>query len=255
MSTCSNCANCANSANYTPCTACENSTALVNTTCAHTANCANAASCANTACANAATCANAAACAHAATCAHAACANTGMWGWGAAACPLYTDLLWQQQTQGASCSRWVQPISTCTAQYANAAQYSNAGTTNGGTLVIHQIVLNACGGQDCTPRTFHIRVTGPSYPCGEIFHLRAGSCLELDEPLVLTGLLPGTYRIEEIYACPNEYISTYTGPVCGRRVTVTNSYFPTVITIVCRKRLCSLCSGYGCGASAATTCG
>lgn len=145
-------------------------------------------------------------------------------------------------------SRYVQPICCCAAQFANTARLTSAGTENGATLVIHKIVLEPCGNTTCTPRTYSIRITGPSYPCGETFQLRAGSCITLDEPLVITGLQPGTYCIEEIYACPNDYISTFTGPVCGREVTVSNGYFPTVVTIVSRKRLCRLCRGYGCGA-------
>jgi len=152
---------------------------------------------------------------------------------------------WQQG--GAACNRWAQPIVSSPAQFANLAQFSSAGTENGATLVIHKIVLDACGNQSCTPRTFSLRITGPSYPCGEVFHLRAGSCTELDEPLVITGLEPGTYCIEEVHTCQNEYISTFTGPVCGREVTVTNGYYPTVITIVSRKRLCRLCHKHGCG--------
>lgn len=136
---------------------------------------------------------------------------------------------------GSACGVYPQPI--C----ASPAQYSNAGAAQGATLVIHKIVLEPCGNPTCTPRTYNIRITGPSYPCGEVFQLRAGNCLSLDEPLVITGLEPGTYFIEEIYACPNSYISTFTGPVCGRRVTVSNSTFPTVVTIVSRKRLCRLC--------------
>ena len=150
---------------------------------------------------------------------------------------------------GAACGQYVQPI------YCNAAQYSDAGVTSGATLVIHQIVLEPCGNPTCTPRTFSIRITGPSYPCGEVFQLRAGSCLELDEPLVITGLEPGVYCIEELLTCPNSYITTYTGPVCGQRVTVTNSWSPTVVTIVCRRRQCRLCHGSGCGSSAHTICG
>lgn len=133
------------------------------------------------------------------------------------------------------CSRWAQPI------VSSCAQFSDAGTLDGATLVIHKIVLEPCGNQSCTPRTFNIRITGPSYPNGEIFQLRAGSCLELDEPLVIAGLEPGVYCIEEVFACRNEYISTFTGPVCGRQVTV-NGYAPTVVTIVSRKRLCHSCS-------------
>jgi len=153
-----------------------------------------------------------------------------------------------QSLDGSACSRFMQPI------LSSPAQFSNAGTENGATLVIHKIVLEPCGNTTCTPRTFNIRVTGPSYPCGEIFRMRAGSCLELDEPLVLTGLRPGTYCIEEIFTCPNEYITTFTGPVCGRHVTVSNSFFPTVVTICNRKRLCRLCHGFGCGCTACSAC-
>lgn len=137
---------------------------------------------------------------------------------------------------------WMQPI------YACPAYYSYAGAT-GATLVIHKIVLEPCGNQSCTPRTFNIRVTGPSYPNGEVFSLRAGNCIELDEPLVITGLTAGDYTIEEVFTKPNEYISTITGPVEGRTVTLAESVVPTVVTIVNRKRLCRLCRNYGCGCS------
>ena len=149
---------------------------------------------------------------------------------------------------GSTCSRFVQPI------LCNQARFSCAGAQNGATLVIHKIVLEPCGNQSCTPRTFNIRVTGPSFPRGEVFQLRAGNCLELDEPLVITGLTPGTYRIEELFACPNEFVSTLTGPVCGRCVTLTCSCAPTVVTIVNRKRLCRLCHGSGCGCGFCSAC-
>lgn len=147
------------------------------------------------------------------------------------------------------CSRWAQPI------LCNQAQFSNAGFEDGATLVIHKISLEPCGNQSCTPRTFNIRVTGPSYPCGEIFQLRAGNCLELDEPLVITGLEPGTYCIEEIFSCPHEFISTLTGPACGNCVVVGPGPAPTVCTICSRRRLCRLCHGFGCGCSACSVCG
>ncbi|MBR2942350.1 MAG: hypothetical protein IKB82_03030 [Clostridia bacterium] len=143
---------------------------------------------------------------------------------------------------------WAQPIYPMPTPYAGAASAGSA------TLVIHKIVLEPCGNQSCTPRTFSIRITGPSYPAGEVFRLRAGSCLELDEPLVLTGLQAGTYCIEELFATPNAYVSTITGPACGHNVHVTGGYFPTVITIVNRKRLCRLCYGSGCGCAANHTC-
>lgn len=139
---------------------------------------------------------------------------------------------------------WVQPI------LCNQTRYASAEAENGATLVIHKIVLEPLADQSCTPRTFSIRITGPSYPCGEVFTLRAGSCLELDEPLVISGLEPGSYSIEELFNTPNEYVSTITGPVCGRCVMLTASATPTVVTLVNRKRLCRLCSGRrasGCG--------
>ena len=138
---------------------------------------------------------------------------------------------------------WVQPI------LCNQTRFISAEEENGATLVIHKIVLEPLADQSCTPRTFSIRVTGPSYPCGELFQLRAGSCTELDEPLVITGLTPGQYAIEEVFSNPNEYITTITGPVCGRCVLLTASSVPTVVTLVNRRRLCRLCSSRcGCGA-------
>ena len=138
---------------------------------------------------------------------------------------------------------WVQPI------LCNQTRFISAEEENGATLVIHKIVLEPLADQSCTPRTFSIRVTGPSYPCGELFQLRVGSCTELDEPLVITGLTPGQYSIEEVFSNPNEFITTITGPVCGRCVLLTASSVPTVVTLVNRRRLCRLCnSRCGCGA-------
>ncbi len=156
--------------------------------------------------------------------------------------PVYTPTC----AAAASCPypEWVQPI------LCNSARYACAECENGATLVIHKIVLEPLGDQSCTPRTFTLRVTGPSYPTGELFQLRAGSCYELDEPLVIAGLMPGQYSIEEVFNTPNEYVSTITGPVCGRCVTLTCSSAPTVVTIVNRRRLCRLCRAqnrYGCG--------
>lgn len=79
-------------------------------------------------------------------------------------------------------SEWLHPL--C----CNPAHFCCAGWENGPTLVIHKIVLEPCGNQSCTERTFTLRITGPSYPNGEIFTLRAGSCTQLDEPLVTAGL-------------------------------------------------------------------
>ena len=129
-------------------------------------------------------------------------------------------------------SEWLHPL--C----CNPTHFCCAGWENGPTLVIHKIVLEPCGNQSCTERTFTLRITGPSYPNGEIFTLRAGSCTELDEPLVISGLEPGCYAIEELLNCPNEYCTTITGPVMGNVVQLTNSCVPTVVTIVNRKRLC-----------------
>lgn len=166
--------------------------------------------------------------------------------------PVYPCFPWDPCTAGCmtpcTLHPWAQPIHPLPTPYAGA---SSAG---GATLVVHKIVLEPCGNQSCTPRTFSIRITGPSYPAGEVFRLRAGSCLELDEPLVLTGLEAGTYCIEELFSLPNEYICTITGPARGRNVQVGNGYYPTVITLVNRKRLCSLCHGYGCGCAAHNTC-
>lgn len=131
--------------------------------------------------------------------------------------------------------------------YCTPPYFSHAGSDGGATLVIHKIVLEAFGNQSCTPRTFTLRITGPSYPCGELFTLRAGSCLTLDEPLVISGLEPGQYTIEEIFPVPHQYISTLTGPVCGNTVMVTASCAPTVVTLVNRRRLCSLCRRSVCG--------
>lgn len=143
---------------------------------------------------------------------------------------------------------WIHPI--C----CNQTHLCCAGREDGATLVIHQIVLEACGEQSCTPRTFNIRITGPSFPCGEVFTLRAGSCIELDEPLVITGLIPGDYTIELLFSFPHQFITTLTGPVCGNTVRLTANCPPTVVTIVCRRRLCSLCHGFGCGCSACNQC-
>lgn len=141
---------------------------------------------------------------------------------------------------------WLQPICH------HPTHYCCAGSENGPTLVIHKIILEAGGSQSCTPRTISLRITGPSYPCGEVFTLRAGSCTELDEPLVIAGLIPGQYTIEELHACRNTQTSTLTGPVCGNTVNVTDSPVPTVITIVSRLHpgRCCACRHsctHGCG--------
>lgn len=129
---------------------------------------------------------------------------------------------------------------------------------NGCTLVIHKIVLDACGGQSCTPRTFSICVKGPSYPNGEVFQLTAGSCLEIDEPLILAGLICGDYTIEEICDTGRSYCSTITGPnVCGNCVRLVPGCPPAVVTIVNRRRICRWghCSGIGCGCGGGCSCG
>lgn len=142
-------------------------------------------------------------------------------------------------------------------------RFCDAENDNGPTLVIHQILLEPCGNQSCTPRTFTIRVTGPSYPCGETFTLRAGSCTEIDEPLVITGLIPGEYQIEQVTASGcgcgcSEFDTTYTGPISCNSVSVTASRVPVVITIVSRKRICRRrrrCGRWGCGNGYSNTCG
>jgi len=134
--------------------------------------------------------------------------------------------------------QWKHPLLCNLAHWCSA----NSDNDNGPTLVIHQILLEPCGNQSCTPRNFTIRITGPSYPCGETFTLRAGSCTELDEPLVITNLEPGQYEIDLITAggcgcgCNREYDTTITGPISGGCVSITSSRVPTVITIVSRKR-------------------
>ena len=65
--------------------------------------------------------------------------------------------------------------------------------------------------------------------------LAAGEYL-LDEPLVITGLTPGQYEIDLITSCCQEYDVTFTGPISGGCVSIVNSYVPTVITLVARKR-------------------
>lgn len=127
---------------------------------------------------------------------------------------------------------------------------------NGLTLVIYKILLNACGNQQCSRRTFTLRITGPSFPTGETFQITAGSCTTLDEPLILTGLMPGDYCIDEIQTEPFRYISTFTGPtVCKNVVRVSPGCPPAVVTIVNRERLCRLCRGHGCGCSFCSACG
>lgn len=125
---------------------------------------------------------------------------------------------------------WTHPL-LCNPAHLCCAEYEN-----GPTLVIHKILLEPCGNQSCTPRMFTIRVTGPSYPGGETFTLRAGSCTEIDEPLVISGLIPGQYEIDDL-SCSREYDTTFTGPICCGSVSITASPVPTVITIVSRKRI------------------
>ena len=131
--------------------------------------------------------------------------------------------------------QWMHPL------LCNPAHLCCAENENGPTLVIHAILLEPCGNQSCTPRTFSIRITGPSYPCGETFTLRAGSCTEIDEPLVISGLTPGQYQIEQLTgcscSCQGEYDTSFTGPICDGSIAIVNSRVPTVITIVNRKRM------------------
>lgn len=146
---------------------------------------------------------------------------------------------------------WIHPLQ------CNPAHYCCASQTDGPTLIIHGILLEPCGNQSCTPRALRVRITGPSYPGGEVFTLRVGSCTEIDEPLVIANLTPGTYTIEQL-APMGEYDVSFTGPICGGSVTITCSVVPTVITIVCRKRLrpgcCHPCRP-GCGTVCPPACG
>ena len=138
---------------------------------------------------------------------------------------------------------WIHPL------LCNPTQFCCVGNDNGPTLVIHSILLEPCGNQSCTPRTLRIRITGPSFPCGEFFTLRVGSCTEIDEPLVITNLEPGQYEIEQILSSCREFDTTFTGPICNGCVSITCSVVPTVITIVNRKRFCRRCRRHGCGCS------
>ena len=75
-------------------------------------------------------------------------------------------------------------------------------------------------------------------------------CLEIDEPLILAGLICGDYTIEEICDTGRSYCSTITGPnVCGNCVRLVPGCPPAVVTIVNRRRICRWghCSGIGCG--------
>lgn len=137
--------------------------------------------------------------------------------------------------------QWKHPLLCNPAHFCCADLHND----NGPTLVIHQILLEPCGNPSCTPRTFTIRVSGPSFPCGETFQLRAGSCTQLDEPLIIAGLIPGQYEIDLLDAgcggcgCGwSEYDTTFTGPISCGQVSITASRVPTVITIVSRKRTC-----------------
>ena len=67
---------------------------------------------------------------------------------------------------------WIHPL------LCNPTQFCCVGNDNGPTLVFHSILLEPCGNQSCTPRTFNIRVTGPSFPCGESFTLRRARLAE-----------------------------------------------------------------------------
>lgn len=144
---------------------------------------------------------------------------------------------------------WIHPI------LCNPTQFCCTGSDNDPTLVIHSILLEPCGNQSCTPRTLRIRVCGPSFPDGEFFTLRVGSCTEVDEPLVITGLTPGQYEIEQILSSCREYDTTFTGPICNGCVSITCSCVPTVITIVNRKRFCRRCHRHGCGCGSCGGCG
>lgn len=78
----------------------------------------------------------------------------------------------------------------------------------------------------------------PVIPMGRFSPCARAAAPSLDERLVISGLEPGCYAIEELLNRPNEYCTTITGPVMGNVVQLTNSCVPTVVTIVNRKRLC-----------------
>ena len=81
--------------------------------------------------------------------------------------------------------QWKHPLLCNPAHYCCADNL----TDNGPTLVLHAILLEPCGNQSCTPRNLTIRITGPSYPCGETFTLRkALSCTLILLGLFLTAL-------------------------------------------------------------------
>ncbi len=73
-----------------------------------------------------------------------------------------------------------------------------------GQLTITDRVLTFSGTTSTSTRTFIVRVTGPSYPNGQLFEVTTSS------PLVLTGLLYGQYTVEELNA--SGYTVTYSGP-------------------------------------------
>lgn len=120
----------------------------------------------------------------------------------------------------------------------NPAHFCCAGWENGPTLVIHKIVLEPCGNQSCTERTFTLRITGPSYPNGEIFTLRAGSCTQLDEPARHQRARARLLCHRRAAQLSERILHDHHRPVMGNVVQLTNSCVPTVVTIVNRKRLC-----------------
>ena len=74
-----------------------------------------------------------------------------------------------------------------------------------GQLTITKIVVDYKGNLITTPRTFVIKVTGPSYPSGTLMELTNST------PLVLKGLIYGQYTVEELNT--TNYTVTITAPV------------------------------------------
>ena len=66
-------------------------------------------------------------------------------------------------------------------------------------------MLDYKGNLTTSPKTFVIKVTGPSYPCGTLMELTNST------PLVLKGLIYGQYTIEELNT--KNYTVTITAPV------------------------------------------
>lgn len=89
-----------------------------------------------------------------------------------------------------------------------------------GQLTITKIVVDYKGTLITTPRTFIIKVTGPSYPSGTLMELTNTT------PLVLKGLIYGQYTVEELnttnYTVSISAPVTLTGGATNGTITVRN---------------------------------